>query len=139
MKSPIEYPIFVFQKNDNMVYVFSSEKDLKSTNTELFEKLNYKDMVHIDSAGNQYKVAKAVKVKNLGFFGFNPLLKGKQILIDFQYDSEIEPLSLDSFKRDIIARVGKTKNVWQSGWDVEELKKAVANSQSFEEIADLLK
>lgn len=135
----VEYPIFVFQKGDSMIYVFSNEKDLKSTNTEIFEKLNYKDTVHIDSLGNKYKIDKAFKVKNLGLFGFNPLLKGKQILIDFEYEPEVEKITLDDFKKDILARVDKTKRIWQSAWDIEELKNAIANSKSFEEIAGFLK
>jgi hypothetical protein len=43
-------------------------------------------------------------------------------LIDFEYNSDIEPITLDDFKREILARVDRTKKVWQSGWDVEELK-----------------
>ncbi|MEG1239246.1 hypothetical protein [Chryseobacterium sp.] len=55
----IQYPIFVLQKGDDIIYVFSNEKYLKSTNTEIFEKLDYKDTVHIDSLGNKYKIDKA--------------------------------------------------------------------------------
>ncbi|MBD3906404.1 hypothetical protein NAL32_20980 [Chryseobacterium sp. Ch-15] len=135
----IQYPIFVLQKGDDIIYVFSNEKYLKSTNTEIFEKLDYKDTVHIDSLGNKYKIDKAFKVKNIGLFGFNPLLKGKQILIDFEYESEVEKITLDDFKKDILARVDKTKKIWKSAWDIEELKNAISNSQSFEEIAVLLK
>lgn len=134
----LKYPIFVLQKGDDMIYVFSNEKDLKSTNTEIFENLDYKNSVHIDSLGNIHKIDKAFKVKNLGLFGFNPLLKGKQILIDFEYTSEVEKIALDDFKKDILARVDKTKKIWQSAWDIEELKNAIANSKSFEEIAVLL-
>lgn len=135
----IKYPIFVLQKSDDMIYVFSNEKDLKSTNTEIFEKLNYKDTVHIDSLGNKYKIDKAFKVKNLGLFGFNPLLKGKQILIDFEYKPEVEKITLDDFKKDILVRIDKTKKIWQSAWDIEELKNTIENSLSFEDIAKLLK
>ena len=135
----LQYPVFAFQKNDNMIYVFFNEKDLKSTNTEIFEKLNYKDTVHIDSLGNKYKIDKAFKVKNLGLFGFNPLLKGKQILIDFEYNPEIEHINLNDFKKDILVRIDKTKKIWQSAWDIEELKNTIENSLSFEDIAKLLK
>ncbi len=135
----LQYPVFAFQKGDDMIYVFFNDKDLKSTNTEIFEKLNYTDTVHIDSLGNKYKVDKAFKVKNLGLFGFNLLLKGKQILIDFEYEPEIRQITLNNFKKDILIRIDKTKKIWQSAWDIEELKNAIENSLSFKDIAELLK
>lgn len=135
----LEYPVFAFSKKDNMIYVFFNEKDLKSTNTKIFEKFNYKDVIHIDSSGNKHKIVKAFKVKNLGLLGFNPLLKGKQILIDFEYDSQVERITLDDFKKDILSRIDKTKKIWQSGWDIAELKNIVTNSNSFKSIAILLR
>ena len=122
-----------------MIYVFFNERELKSTSTEIFKTFNYKNMVHIDSLGNEYKIFKVFKVKYLGLWGFNPLLKGRQILIDFEYFSEVKALKLSDFKKNIIGRVEKTKSIWQSGWDVNELKEIIASSSSFIEIANLLK
>jgi hypothetical protein len=139
MQISLEYPVFLFQKNDDMIYVFFNDIELKSTNTQIFKVFNYKNVIHIDSLGNRYKIKKAFKVKYLGLLGFNPLLKGRQILIDFEYELEVEQIQLLDFKKDLIQRVDKKKQIWQSGWDINELKEAITNSSSFKEIAYLLK
>lgn len=139
MEPDLKYPVFVFQKYNDMIYVFFNERDLKSTNTEIFKSFNYKNVVHVDSLGNEYKIYKAFKVKYLGLCGFNPLLKGRQILIDFEYSGDVKSLDLSDFKENIIVRVEKTKRIWQTGWDINELKEKIANSSSFMEIATLLK
>ncbi len=139
MRIDLKYPVFVFWKNDNMVYVFFNERDLKSTNTQIFNTFNYKNVVHIDSLGNEYKIEKTLKVKYLGLWGFNPILKGRQILIDFEYSPEIKTIQLSDFKNEVIHRIDKTKKIWQSGWDINELKELIKSSSSFQEIANLLK
>lgn len=139
MEPDLKYPVFVFQKYNDMIYVFFNERDLKSTNTEIFKSFNYKNVVHVDSLGNEYQIYKAFKVKYLGLCGFNPLLKGRQILIDFEYSGDVKSLDLSDFKENIIVRVEKTKRIWQTGWDINELKEKIANSSSFMEIATLLK
>ncbi len=139
MQVELKYPVFAFKKNDNMVYVFFKERDLKSTSIQILNTINFGNVTHIDSLGNKYKIKKAFKVKYLGLWGFNPLLKGRQILIDFEYAPAVEQVLLSDFKKDIIHRIDKTKRIWQSGWDINELKEAVLNSSSFEEIANLIK
>jgi|SRR5690606_4156769 len=139
MSKELRYPVIAVPRNDNMVYVYFREKELKSTSEELLRKLDYGNIELIDSSGHKYRIKKAFKVKYLGLWGFNPLLKGRQILIDFDYNPEVEQVALSDFKKDIINRVDKTKRIWQSGWDISELKEAITNSSSFEEIAYLLK
>lgn len=139
MQLNLKYPVFVFQKNDDMVYVFFNERDLKSTNTLIFKDFDYKNVIHIDSFGSRYKIKNVFKVKYLGLWGFHPFLKGKQILVDFEYELEAEKVLLTDFKKEIIQRIERSKRIWQSGWDIDLLKKAVAESISFEEIANFLK
>jgi len=139
MIKELRYPVITVPRNDNMVYVFLKEKDLKSTSEELLSKLDYRSIELIDSSGHKFRIKKAFKIKYLGLWGFNPLLKGRQILIDFEYEQEIEIVDLKDFKQEIISRMDKKKQIWQSGWDISELKSAILNSSSFEEIAHLLK
>ena len=139
MSKELKYPVIAIPRNDNMVYVYLREKDLKLTSEELLSKLDYRNIELIDSSGHKYRIKKAFKVKYLALWGFNPLLKGRQILIDFDYDPDVEQVSLSDFKKNVINRVDKTKHIWQSGWEISELKGAVADSTSFEEIAYLLK
>lgn len=139
MQVELKFPVFAFRKNDNMAYVFFKERDLKSTSAQIFKTFDYENVTHIDSLGSKYRIKRAFKVKYLGLWGFNPLLKGRQILVDFDYAPEVEKVLLNDFKKEIIHRIDKTKRIWQSGWDISELKEAIANSSSFEKIAFLLK
>lgn len=139
MQAELKYPVIVLPRKDNMVYVYFTEKELKSTSEELLQKLDYTNLDLIDASGRKHKIKRAFKVKYLGLWGFNPLLKGRQILIDFEYEPEVEQVLLSDFKEKIIYRVDRTKQIWQSGWDINELKEAVTKSSSFKEIANLLK
>lgn len=139
MQAELKYPVIVLPRKDNMVYVYFTEKDLKSTSEEILRKLDYTSLDLIDAAGCKHIIKKAFKVKYLGLWGFNPFLKGRQILIDFEYEPEIKQVLLSDFKKDIINRVNKTKQIWQSGWDLNKLREAVIKSSSFKEIANLLK
>ncbi len=139
MEVELNYPVIVLSRMDNMVYVYFNDKDLKSTSEELLKKLDYTNLELIDRFGCKYKINRAFKVKYLGLWGFNPLLKGRQILIDFEYDPEVQSVSLDDFKEEIIKRVEKKKRFWETSWDIDELKQKVNQSSTFSEIAELLK
>lgn len=139
MQAELKYPVIVHPRKDNMVYVYFTEKEFKSTSEELLQKLDYKNLDLIDASGHKYKIKRAFKVKYLGLWGFNPLFKGRQILIDFEYEPKVEQVLLSDFKEKIIYRVERTKQVWQSGWDLDELKEAVTKSSSIRDIVDFLK
>ncbi|MGX5691518.1 hypothetical protein [Arcticibacter tournemirensis] len=139
MEAELNYPVIVLSRKDDMVYVYFNDKDLKSTSEELLKKLDYTNLDLIDRVGHKYKINKAFKVKYLGLWGFNPLLKGRQILIDFKYDPEVQCVSLDDFKDEIVKRLEKKKRFWEASWDVEELKQKVSHCPSFSGIAELLK
>lgn len=69
MSKELRYPVIAVPRNDNMVYVYFKEKDLKSTSEELMKKLDYGNLELIDSSGYKYKIQKAFKVKYLGLWG----------------------------------------------------------------------
>jgi len=139
MKVELNYPIIALPKKDSMVYVYFNDKDLKSTSEDLLSKIDYTNLEIIDSLGHKYKINKAYKIKYLGLWGFNPLLKGRQILIDFEYDSEVQRVLLEDFKEEIIKRLDKKKKFWETSWDIQELKHKVSICPTFSAIAELLK
>lgn len=65
-----------------MVYVFDSEKDLRSTSTDLLEKGIFKNVQIFDSSGQVFLIREAFKVGYKGFFGLSLIKKGRQILVD---------------------------------------------------------
>lgn len=137
MQTELTYPVIVLPRNNSMIYVYFKERDLKSTSEELLQKLDYSNLDLIDVLGRKYKIKRAFKVKYLGLWGFNPLLKGRQILIDFELNS-IENVRLEDVQQELIKRVEKNKRFWESAWDIEELKEKLQGSKTFDEIANLL-
>jgi len=133
------FPVFAFQKNDHMVYVFFNERNLKSTNTEILDKIGYKGITLIDSNGNVFKIKRAYKVKFIGLFGFSLLKKGRQILVDFEFENEKTTFELSEFKQFIIQKIENNRSCWNASWDIDELKDKIMNCKSFEGIASLIK
>jgi hypothetical protein len=140
MNEELKFPVFAFQKNDNMVYVFYKERDLKSTSTRFLSRNGFVGDTLIDSTGSIYKIKRAFQVKYLGLFGFSLLKKGgRQILVDFEFDSDVKTIELSEFKHEIIIRIEKKKSFWQSAWDIDELKSKIMNCNSFVDVAFLMK
>jgi len=137
--SKLKYPVFAFQKNDSMIYVFFEDKDLKSTSVQFLNQNGFVGDTLIDLKGNIFKIKKAFKVKYIGLLGFSLLKKGRQILVDFEFDSEIKTISLSEFKKDIIERIKINKSYWEASWNIEDLIENINNSTSFESIAQFLK
>lgn len=139
MKIELKFPVFAFQKNDNMIYTFFKERELKSTNTRIIQTFDYKNITIVDSDGNMFKINKAYKLKYIGLFGFSLIKKGRQILVDYEFDSDVRIIELSDFKADIIKRIEKKKSFWQSAWDIDELKSKIMNCNSFVDVAYLIK
>ena len=66
MNTELRFPIFAFQKNDDMVYVFFNEHTLKSTNTEILDKIGYAGITLIESTGSRGKASVLISVATLG-------------------------------------------------------------------------
>jgi len=139
MEPKLNYPVFVLPKKSDMIFVFFKEVDLKSTTTEFLDKGGFVGDIIVDAFGNKYEIEKAYFKKYRGLLGYNPLLKGRQILVDFHFAMELHPIALDEFKRIVHDRINKNKRLWLSSWNIDELQAAIANSISFEEISHLLK
>lgn len=135
----LSYPIFATKAKENMVYVFFKEKDLKATNTNLLSKNVFKNVTLIDSQGNVFKIKRAYKVKYIGLFGFSLLKKGRQILVDFEFENEKATFELSEFKQFIIQKIENNKSYWNVSWDIDELKSKIMNCNSFVDVAYLIK
>lgn len=139
MNKELIFPVFAFQKNDNMVYVFFNERTIKSTNTVILDKIGYKGITLIDSQGNVFKIKRAYKVKYIGLFGFSLLKKGRQILVDFEFENDKVTFELPDFKQFIIQKIENNKSYWNASWDIDELKSKIMNCSSFADVAYLIK
>ena len=50
----LKYPVFIFTKDDPMVYVFHNDYDFRVTTSEYVERTNVKNDMFIDSSGMKY-------------------------------------------------------------------------------------
>ena len=139
MQVALKCPVFAFLPHDNMIYVFFRDDRLKSTSVQFLQKDGYRDSTILDCTGTLYTVQSAYKVKYRGLWGFNPLLKGRQIVVEFEFSPDVRTILVEEFKEDVIKRINKTREIWESAWDIDELVEEVKRSRSFEEIAELLK
>lgn len=135
----MKYPVFAFQENDNMIYVYFKEHNLKSTSIEILESLGFSGITIVDSNGIIYKIKRAKKIKYIGLYGFSLFKKGRQILVDFEFEDKKSSIELDKFKKDILEKIETNKKFWQSTWDnISESEEKIKKSTSFEDIARLL-
>lgn len=135
----MKFPLIGLVENDDMIYVIEDPKVLTSTSEEIFNQGVLPNEKYIDSEGYIYKVKSIQKIGNAALWGWNPLLKGKQIKIKTEYFPATERMELDQFKTTIITRVNKKKKFWESAWDISELIEKIDNAKSFKEIIKFLK
>jgi hypothetical protein len=135
----LNYPVFATNTKHNMIYVFFKEKDLKSTSTDLLNKNIFNGVVLIDSKGDTYKIKKVHIVKYIGFYGFSLLKKGRQVLVDFEYENEKSIFELSDFKQYIVLKIENSRRFYDSSMTKSELKSEILNCSSFEEVANLIK
>jgi hypothetical protein len=138
MSSKLEFPVFCFEKKNNMIYVFFKEKELKSTNTEILKTFDKRGIKIIDSNGDIFILKRAFFVRYIGFFGFSLLKKGRQVLMDFEIEN-ISKTSLDEFKKLVIDKINMNKKYWSSNLNITELETEIVKCNSFPEVANILK
>ena len=138
-------PGFAFIPDDDMIYVFFKDTDIRRTTIDGL-KNGYNGWVLVDSEGKVFRIKRAFFVKYLGFYGWNPMVnlnpfsKGdRKISVDFEYESEIKKISLKALKTEVVTRINKRKEIWESAWEMKELQQEINNCNSFEEMAELLK
>lgn len=127
----MKFPITIFDEKDPMVYSFPDEKSLKKSSEELFAKNVWKSYRFIDSDGYEYSVLDVRRAGTRGFMGWNPLLKGKQIWVEFDL-SERKSIDVDVFKSILLNRVSLSESFWEESYDIDELKEEIRQSHDFE-------
>ncbi|MCC9019749.1 hypothetical protein [Flavobacterium lipolyticum] len=135
----IKFPILGLVDNDNFLYFFDKEERLKKTSEDIFKKGVLPGEKYIDSNGFIFKVINIKKIGYAPFFGFSLVLKGRQIKIEMEFDPNVEKMELSTLKQIALEKVEKTKQFWKEAWSIKDLKNAIKNAQSFEELIILFK
>lgn len=129
--------IFIFVPKDNMPYIFWEEKLYKTTNTLLIKKWK-KNSIIIDSSGLKY-IEKGIFMTGWrGIYGYFTSMKGRVIAVDYEYDENIEKVSLRNLQEIILERFPKSRWFHSHCWkNIEDFKETLFSCTSFEEIAQL--
>ena len=137
MKTQLVFPIFIFVPKDNMPYIFWEEKLYKTTNTLLIKKWK-KNSIIIDSSGLKY-IEKGIFMTGWrGIYGYFTSMKGRVIAVDYEYDENIEKVSLRNLQEIILERFPKSRWFHSHCWtNIEDFKETLFSCTSFEEIAQL--
>jgi hypothetical protein len=132
----LKYPIICLSKKNHMIYLYSNYSDMRKTSEDLLG--IWSDVKIIDSQGLEFKINEVKKTGLRGIFGWNPLLKGKSIYVDFVF-SDGKNVDFVTLKNEIINRVEKTKQFWKEAWSIKELKNAINEAKTFEELISLFR
>lgn len=138
MKAQLKFPVFIFKPKGNMVYVFWREKLYKTTNTKIFKTIKKGDIV-IDSNGMKYIEKKVYMTKWRGIYGYFAGMQGRVIAIEYEYEDNLEKISLEQLKTMIVERYPKSWAFKSQAWvNAEDFKRDVFRCTTFEEVASIL-
>jgi hypothetical protein len=140
MNIKLQYPVFVFTKNDPMVYVFHDEGLFTVTTMEYLKKTNFKKDVFIDSSGMKYFPQSAYVTYIWGFWEriFRRLWRlgaAQLITIDYDYMDAGVPITLNELKTMIVERYPKSGWFHSSWSNVEEFREEINKCDTFEQLA----
>lgn len=139
VKNKMKFPILSFKEGENYIYFIEKEKVLLTTTESLLKKGVFNKFVIVDSNGFVFKFKNAKKVGYVGFFGINPLLKewwkDREIKIEMDFENNIEKMELNDLKELLHGKLEKTKQFW----NLKNLRKAINEAKTYQEIIILFK
>ena len=97
-----------------------------------------KNSIIIDSSGLKY-IEKGIFMTGWrGIYGYFTSMKGRVIAVDYEYDENIEKVSLRNLQEIILERFPKSRWFHSHCWkNIEDFKETLFSCTSFEEIAQL--
>lgn len=141
MYSELKYPIVMYLKKQSFpfVYTFAEKERMHKSSIDIINSEQAKDIKLIDAEGSVCSVKKIHVVRYLGLWGFTLRYRGRSVLIDYEYETEVGFISLENFKEDIIKRVHKTASIWNESYgSIHELIRLINYAKSYEEVMMLL-
>jgi Neuraminidase (sialidase) len=118
-----------------MVYVYYNDRQMKATNTEIFETTSFGNIILIDSSGMKYVTKGAFITRYWGFLEGLFRMKGKVVSFEFEYKDAGTPITLDELKAMIMERYPKSR--WfRSAWsNVAEFQEEMDKCDTFKQVA----
>lgn len=136
MKVQLKYPIFIFSKEDNMVYVFW--KEVKITSRKYAQENRSTKDICIDSTGMKY-IGKELHIT--GWAGICGFTGGhfNVVKIDQEYEDNPEQISLRELQDMINDRYPHSRWFNSQGYTKAEFEQAILQCTTFEQVAELLR
>lgn len=137
MIDKIIFPVLTFSRPN--VIEFAKDIDrLTSCNRLGLKNGYYNNLSIVDSIGNSFVVAHAHKIGTIGpFWGFNIFLE-QSLRVELEFEKGVEQLGLDDFKDKVLNVFEKDKYFWDSGGNLDELKRAVRSAKTHGELIEKL-
>lgn len=131
-KNNFEYPIVVF--STDTLYVARDEKDILICTKTALKNGFYRKMSIVDSAGVQYSIKDAKKIKGFGmFFGYNIFLN-QRIEVELVFDKqEYVKINLERLKEKVTERLQKG-DFWDVGDNLKNVLKKIRSEHSIKDL-----
>lgn len=126
------YPVAIISLGKTVKYARFSN-DIFRTNTYLFKKGLFENLILIDSKGRKFKVNKAKKVRTFGVLWGISIFGYQHIIIDLEIDDTIDELNLEDFKKYFIPIYKKDAQLMGGGSNKEDIT-FINNASSIQEI-----
>jgi hypothetical protein len=132
MRIILQYPVFVFNKTNNTVYVYYTERQLKTVSMDFFlSEVNLDGNKIIDSSGMKYVTKSAYATGSSGF------REGQDRVVSFeyQYKDAGTPVTLDTLKATLLECYPKSK--WlRSAWNnIKKFRQEIDGCNDFKQLA----
>lgn len=132
MLEQIVFPIVAFG-NDTAITVYQNHYELTKCFKRALTNGYFNDLKLYDSNGIGYKVIDAKKIGTIGgLWGYDFFLD-QTIRVSLHFDSNMESLTIDQFKKLVEDKVNNARSVWLSE-GISRLKKTIKESISFEDL-----
>jgi len=133
----IRFPAFSFSQG--LVTVIKSLDEINECRKLGFRKGYYKGLTLVDSAGNEFRVVGARKIKTLPFkFTFRDFLEllgaNPRWQIELKFGSDFRGISLEETKKLILDSFRKEKYFWEEMCDFEEFRERIQSAPTLEHI-----
>ncbi len=129
----IIFPVLTFSR-PNVIEVAKDADRLTRCNRLGFKNGYYNNLDIIDSNGNSFGVSRAHKVGTVGlFWGYNIFLE-QNLRVELEFKQHVEQVTLEAFKDRVLSIFEKDKYFWESGENIDDLKRMVRGSKTYREL-----
>jgi hypothetical protein len=136
MKINLQYPVFVVNKTNTMVYVYYNERQHKSVGMDFFTaEVSLGGHKIIDSSGMQYTTKSAYMTGSSGF------REGEDRVISFEYKYEDAgtPVSLEELKKMLLECYPKSKWLRPAWNNIKIFQGEIDRCNDFSQLVSLFK